>query len=140
MDLEKLRKLIADHEGCKLKPYIDSVGKITIGFGRNLSEVGINDREASMMMNADIIRAHKFLDSNYPWFRRLSDVRQMAILDMAYNLGGKNFKEFHKMISALALSQFGRAADEALNSLWAEQVGRRAVEIAGMIRSDELPE
>ena len=34
------------HEGLRLKPYRDTVGKLTIGVGRNLDDVGITRAEA----------------------------------------------------------------------------------------------
>lgn len=139
MDVEKLRNFIARHEGLRLKAYRCPEGKLTIGYGRNIEELGITKREASMMLNGDIIRVHGELDKNYPWFRRLSDNRQMALMSMCFSLGISRFKQFTKMTSALALSQWDRAACEALDSEWAKQVGDRAIEIAQMIKDDCAP-
>jgi lysozyme len=136
MDVEALRNLIARHEGLSLVPYRCSEGKLTIGYGRCLDELGITKREASMMLNNDIIRVHGELDKAYVWFRRMSPIRQMAIMSMNFNLGITKFRKFHKMISALALSQWDRAAIECLDSRWAKQVGDRAIEIATMIKTD----
>ena len=38
--------ILKEHEGRRLKPYTDTVGKLTIGYGRNLTDVGISDEEA----------------------------------------------------------------------------------------------
>ena len=44
-----ISQLIID-EGIKLKPYTDSVGKLTIGVGRNLNDVGISEDEARFLL------------------------------------------------------------------------------------------
>ena len=36
---EKARQLIKSHEGVRMTPYMDSVGKCTIGVGRNTSQI-----------------------------------------------------------------------------------------------------
>ena len=51
--------LIAKHEGLRLKPYKDSVGKLTIGYGRNLDDVGISQEEAEILFSADVAQARK---------------------------------------------------------------------------------
>ena len=48
--MNKLEKTLARHEGLQLKPYLDTVGKLTIGYGRNLDDVGISKGEALAMM------------------------------------------------------------------------------------------
>ena len=138
IDLPKLRELLIRHEGVRLNPYRCSAGKLSIGIGRNLDDLGITRREADMMLNNDIMRVYSELDKNYLWFRRLSYTRQMALISMNFNLGLTRFKGFTKMTSALALSQWDRAASECLASEWATQVGSRAIEIADMIRTDSL--
>ena len=52
---------------------------------------------------------------------------------MNFNLGINKLSQFHGMISALEAKNYTLAAQEALNSLWAKQVGDRAKQIAVMI-------
>ena len=40
----------------RLTPYRDTVGKLTIGVGRNLDDVGITDAEARFLLENDIAR------------------------------------------------------------------------------------
>ncbi len=72
-------------EGLRLKPYRDEVGKLTIGIGRNLEDVGISDSEANFMLGSDISRTEAGLDASLPWWRKLDDVRQSVMMDMAFN-------------------------------------------------------
>ena len=39
------------HEGLRLKPYRDTAGKLTIGVGRNLDDVGVSEAEAFALLN-----------------------------------------------------------------------------------------
>lgn len=51
-------QLVRD-EGLRLHPYIDSVGKLTIGVGRNLTDMGISQAETEMLLSNDIANAGK---------------------------------------------------------------------------------
>ena len=49
-----LQDLIEDlkrDEGFRSHPYRDTVGKLTIGYGRNLDDVGISEREAEQLLH-----------------------------------------------------------------------------------------
>ena len=58
MDLDALKAQLTRHEGLRLKPYRDTLGHLTIGVGRNLSEVGISEAEAIALLDADIQRRY----------------------------------------------------------------------------------
>ena len=59
----KLEALLRRHEGVRLKPYRDTVGKLTIGVGRNLDDVGITPDEATVLLRTDIDRTAAGLDA-----------------------------------------------------------------------------
>ena len=54
MNKVKLAEQLKKHEGIKLKPYTDTVGKLTLGIGRNLEDKGITEQEALFMLNNDV--------------------------------------------------------------------------------------
>ncbi len=124
--------LIRD-EGLRLKPYTDTVGKLTIGVGRNLDDVGISDAEARHLLRNDIMAAVRDLDRNIPWWRDLSEGRQRALLNMCFNMGWPTLSAFRKMLAALRTGDYDTAAAEALDSRWARQVGQRADRIAAAL-------
>jgi lysozyme len=128
-----LRDLIRD-EGLRLHPYVDSVGKITIGIGRNLSERGIARGEALLLAGNDIAGATADLDRNAPWWRSLSEPRRRALLNMTFNMGWPRVSGFAAMLAALRTGDYGAAGDAALDSVWARQVGARAQRIGDLIR------
>ena len=45
--------IIKEDEGCRLKPYTDTTGHITIGYGRNLSACGISKEEAEFFLKSN---------------------------------------------------------------------------------------
>ena len=130
--------MLIRHEGLRLKPYTDTVGKLTIGVGRNLTDVGISKQEAMYLLHDDIQKVQEQL-AEQSWFSGLNEARQMAITDMAFNLGLQGLLGFKKAIAALQAGDFASAASEMLNSKWAEQVGARARELANIVRTGELP-
>lgn len=134
--MNKLERELIRDEGLCLKPYFDTVGKLTIGVGRNLDDNGISEAEALMMLRNDIANSQQELEC-FSWFRQLDSHRKDAILNMHFNLGLPRLLSFKKMIAALEQGKWDKAADEALNSRWAEQVGERAVRISLIIRYGE---
>lgn len=134
-DLQSLDEMLIAHEGLRLKPYRDSQEKLTIGVGRNLEDVGISREEALALLHNDIERVKRELDANLPWWRTLSEVRQKVLISMAFNLGTNGLLGFNKMLSYLQDGDYSAAAEEMLASLWASQVGERAMELADMMEN-----
>lgn len=135
MSNELMIAWLKKHEGFNSHPYMDSVGKVTIGFGRNLDDVGISYDEAETLLLNDLQRAKDDLQG-FSWYPTLPHNVKDALINMMFNLGLTRFLTFKRMISALEDRDFTRAAIEALDSKWAIQVGNRAKDIALMIRQD----
>ena len=68
-------------------------------------------------------------------FAGVSVPRRVALLSMAFNMGGPRLAGFRQMRAAIAAGDWDRAAAEALDSRWARQTGKRAGHIAAMLRS-----
>lgn len=132
--MDALTKQLIIDEGMRLKPYRDTVGKLTIGVGRNLDDNGISEDEALVMLKNDIDQAFDEL-SQFDWFNSLKPVKQDALVNMCFNLGLPRLLSFKRMIAALEAGDYQTAADEALDSKWAVQVGERANRIAEVIRN-----
>lgn len=135
MNREALISQLIIDEGLQLKPYTDSVGKLTIGVGRNLNDVGISEDEARALLNNDVQRTQNALDAAFPLWRSLSENRQAVICNMAFNMGVSRVLDFRKMIHAIQAADFLGAAREMLNSEWARQVGKRADRLAEAMRN-----
>jgi len=134
MNLDLLKQELVRDESERLKPYHCTAGKLTIGVGRNLDDVGLSVDESAYLLGNDIARVMAELDKALPWWRGLSEVRQRALANMAFNLGVPRLKGFARMLAALQAGQWDEAATQALASKWAQQVGDRAKRIATMIK------
>ncbi len=131
----RIKRSLVLHEGHENFPYIDSVGKISIGIGYNLSDRGLDNDWINNQFQQDVNFFYKNL-CEFPWFHLLNEDRQIILIDMAF-MGWKRFLGFEKMIDALERRDYEKAALEILNSKWADEVKDRAVQLAEGIRTGE---
>jgi lysozyme len=144
---KKLKEILTRHEELRLWPYLCPAGKRTIGVGRNLDDKGLSKEEiamlldegisekvAEMLLDNDIADAIKECNQKFPWFDGLNEARTIVVISMVFNMGMPRFLGFRKTIGHIEAGRFGAAADEMLDSRWARQVGRRATELAQMMR------
>ena len=125
------------HEGLRLKPYRDSVGKLTIGVGRNLDDTGLREGEAMFLCFCDVALVERALDARLPWWRGLDPARRAVLIDMGFNLGVPGLLAFTDTLAAVKAGRFGDASQSMLRSRWAGQVGRRAATLSRMMRTGE---
>jgi lysozyme len=151
MNTDLLRKLLMQHEGMRLKPYWDTAEppKLTIGVGYNISgrgppqghtiealrDQGISQEFALQLLDDDIKTVVEHA-STFDWFPYISNIRQTVVCDMIFNLGLNKFKEFKKFIAAIDAADWRLASIEMLNSVWAHQVGERAIMLSRMMERD----
>jgi lysozyme len=122
-------------EGFSQHPYNDTVGCPTIGYGRNLRDVGISQAEAEYLLRNEVQQAIAGLDRSIPWINGLTQNRQSVLVDMAFNLGVGGLLEFKTFLNCLRSGDNEGAASAMLNSKWAGQVHARATNLANLIRS-----
>ena len=122
-------------EGFSEKPYKDSLGILTGGYGTNL-EVAHSANAWFAMMHAEVDETDAELQ-RFPWYTSQNDVRKSVLCDMAYNMGLDGLLHFPHMLSAVANGDYQTAHDEMLNSLWAKQVGQRATNLAALMLRGE---
>jgi len=134
--MQKVKEQLKRHEGLELKPYMCTSGKLTIGYGRNLEDKGISEKEADSMLTEDIIDVYESLNQ-FEWFAVLDKARAGVLVNMTFNIGFNGIQKFIKMINALSLKDYELAAKEMLDSRWARQVGGRATELAEQMRTGE---
>jgi len=119
-------ELIKKEEGYRQFPYTCSAGKLTIGYGFNLDDVGISEEEAELLLEFRLRKLEEEMFHTYYWFRYMSEARKAVVLSMIYQLGMNGLLKFKKMISALEDEDYTLAASEGLDSLWAKQTPERA--------------
>ena len=156
MDRTTLKNFIEEAQGRRLACYQNSEGIPCIGVGVNLLEernslridvlgraIGdlraareeLTDREVDWLLDGDVELA--ILDAQHliANFDDLDPVRQMVLVDMAFNLGRHRFAGFKRMRAAVIAARFEEAADEMVDSLWFRQVKSRAVRNVAAMRS-----
>lgn len=146
MNLELLEAELTRDEGLRQKPYKDSVGKLTIGIGHNLDDKGLSLAAIKFIFEEDVAEATVLLDRHLPWWKNVDEVRQRAILNLAFNLGvGPSDEDpkgklltFTNTLAAMARGDWEAAANGLSASKWAGQVGIRATRIITMIRTGSV--
>ena len=138
MDYKKIQTLLIRHEGIKLFPYRCSSNKLTIGVGRNLEEKGISKEEALFLLDNDIKHCEMDLATMiFPeQFYFFPDNIQMVLINMRFQLGGKGFRQFKKMIYAFQTVDYKEAVVQMKDSKWAGQVPTRAKELILMVENN----
>ena len=153
-----VNKLIA-HEGLRLQVYKDTLGIDTIGIGRNLEdrgitkeeldwmdipsmdavyEYGITEADAMYLAKNDVQIVEEELVRAHPCVEELDAVRQLVLMDMAFNMGVPRLRKFQKMWNAVHEKKFDIAAKEMLNSRWAVQVKSRSTKLAHAMHHGEF--
>jgi lysozyme len=133
-DRELLIEDVKAAEGYRARAYQDSVGVWTIGYGTNLQDLEI-DRETAERWCLDKLEiAEAECQSAFVWFEHLTPRRQRVLVEMTYNLGMTRLRGFHQTLAAIRAGDYDRAASQMLQSLWARQVGKRAIRLANMMR------
>lgn len=130
------KQLIAElkrDEGVRLKPYLCTAGKTTIGVGRNLDDVGISEAEADILLQHDIDQCVFELNATFNWYGRQTDARQRVLINMCFNLGLTRLLGFTNFLKAMEERDYDQAAIEMIDSHWATQVGERAFRLEKMM-------
>ncbi len=142
MIIQRFEKRLKLKEGLSLRPYLDSLGIWTIGYGVTSwlgSKVDIHWQpitieEATVMMHHHMIvaigDAQMFINN----WSDLTDVRQEVLAEMAYQLGGPKQRRFKRLKHFIELKLWEKAAHEMLDSKWSKQTPRRCYELARMMR------
>ncbi|MGM0646732.1 MAG: AAA family ATPase [Thermodesulfobacteriota bacterium] len=91
-------------------------------------------------LDADGERLATTLDSNLPFYHRLSPVRQRVLIEMAHQTSLQGFASFQNMLQALRKEDFTEAARQMRFSHWHLRVGRPASELAAVMASGEEKE
>ena len=86
------------------------------------------------MILAHRVRKIQFeLISRLPYWNRLSPIRQDVLINMAYNLGIEGLMKFKVTLSMIEAGRYEEAARQMLQSKWAKQVGKRAIDLSNMM-------
>ena len=129
MAFKKLKK----EEGYRQHPYKCTAGKLTIGYGRNLDDVGISELDAEYLLQNDIDKAIQELKYKFNWFDEQSNDVKLCLIDMTFNLGLAGLLKFKNMLFAIGIGNLRIARAELLDSSYARQLPSRSKRNADLL-------
>lgn len=137
-------------EGYKFLIYDDATGKpfkrgdtllgnLTVGTGLNL--MGPFDPAELQFLEQSRIAKLRDRLLGFPWYAALDFVRQVAIADIAFNLGVEGLLHWPHFLAAMAKQDYPAAVAEIRSdTLWVSQVkATRAGRLETMIETGEFP-
>jgi len=136
---EAVRRLLILDEGLRPFPYVDSVGKVTIGIGHNLTDCGISPAATDLLFEEDLSAAYHILDTLLPDWTTYEDPRQAALVSLAFNLGNR-LGQFHTFLANVSQRSWEAAGEALQHSLWFTQVGGRGPRLVGMLQKCQWPD
>lgn len=132
------------HEGFSSKPYKDSSGHWTQGYGRLLKSKKpfspVTEKQAYLWMLEDVTEIVSFFDQNIPWWRSLNSTRQQVLINLGYNLGPNGLMKFTSFLECMKSRQYTRASNMLLytkntKSRYWSQVGDRALHLSKAVKT-----
>jgi len=127
--------LYDDATGQKIVPGSIVKGHPTVGYGFALDVAPLTMSEAKPILSRRAKAAWDYLLAAIPWASDLSEPRQRALANMAYQLGTAGLLKFTDFLVLLEKGQYGAAADDLATTPWFKQSGDRAKRIQSLIRS-----
>ena len=100
-----------------------------IGYGTNI-EAGITQNMAALMSRSELATKLDELRELWPPLDAMPLRVQIALLDMAYQLGSHGVLGFGDMLAALEHKDYQGARAAALDSEWARETPNRAKRVA----------
>ena len=127
---DKLVNGIKKHEGFRDRPYFDSLGVGTIGYGTTW----ITEEEADMLLRNRLQSCISEIDSYIDELSvSIDEVRRAILYEMCYQLGIDGVKRFRKMWEALVDMDYEKASREMKTSRWHKQTPARCEYLAGVM-------
>ncbi len=144
-----LRRLLQRDEGCKLVPYLDSLGYWTIGYGHLIDRrkggklpdwikaFPILQDEADHLLVTDIVEKQNRLAQSWPGVDEMSELAQTVLVSMAFQLGVGGVLLFRQTLAALEDGRWADAAKAMRDSKWYAQTPKRAERLAMTIETQD---
>lgn len=151
MDRVLMKSEIKAEEGEKLQSYLDSLGYWTIGIGILIDPrkggdpapfglelrfgATITQAQSDILFNKHLDEKLAQLDARLPWWRKLDDVRQRVLVNMAFQMGINGLLGFENTLDMVESGDYQGAADGMLHSKWAAQTPARAKRLSDRMRT-----
>lgn len=133
---EAMRFTVYDdaNPGAKVGPGYRLIGHPTVGIGHALDLTPFTADQARTICGWDIDAKAPALYAAFPWMSSMSEPRQRALADMAFNMGVVGLQGFHTFLGLMQAGKFSEAAADLETTAWHRQVGARALRVEALIR------
>lgn len=129
------KAMFIEDEGYRHFPYLDTKGNLTIGIGHNLDAEGLSNPIIDRIFVEDLARTIKGCYRAFPDIATYSLPRQLALVNMAFQMGLQGLLGFRKTIALIREGRWEDAAIEAAESKWAKvDSPKRAARVIKMLR------
>ena len=139
---EVLKKRIREHEGFRDTPYLDSLGKATIGYGHLITDEDEFEEgkqypkdQLLKLFDKDFEKAEMGADQLVGHIQELHIEAKNIITEMVFQLGTTGVRKFRNMLDALESRDYQRASAEMLDSRWHAQTTNRCESLAKIMRT-----
>ena len=132
--VDQLVDTLKVEEGFRSKPYRDSRGFLTIGYGTNIS-IGITPVEGEILLRERLEITEQRLSKAWGPYQSQPDGIRAALLDMSYQVGIHGFLGFHKMLRDLQKGDYAAAAHEVRSSKWDHETPSRVERVASVFEA-----
>ena len=141
--LKKLLEVIKEEEGSKMQdgkhiPYRCSENKLTICYGLlidpDVPGAGITEAQAMMLLETTVNQFLVELRNNLPWYGDQPEDIQVAIANMAYQLGVPKLLTFKKTLDHIENGRYSMASAECKNSKWFQQTPNRCQRVSDVFK------
>ena len=138
-----LKKRIKKNEGFINKPYLDSLGYRTIGYGHLITKKEkkmirgkFSKKFLSNLFDKDFKIALTSYKKNFN-YKKHSKEKKEVLIEMIFQLGIKKQKKFVKMNKHMQNNDMFLAALEMKNSLWYKQTPKRVDGLISLLLKKE---
>ena len=138
-----LKNKIKKNEGFRNKPYLDSLGNPTIGYGHliikkeeKILKTKFSKKFLSSLFDKDFRKALTAYKNNFNYKKHSKDTKEVLI-EMIFQLGIKKQKKFVKMNKHIQDNNMFLAALEMKNSLWYKQTPKRVDGLINLLLKKE---
>ncbi len=152
--------LLSVDEGVMNKVYKDTAGNRTIGVGFNMDNpqargtwikadipesftavyvgtISLSDDSVTKLFNTTIKQILVDTRKLYPAIPTYPDTVQLALVNLAFNLGITKLKTFNTFNKYITESKFPEAAEDLLQTAWYSQVGNRGDRVVALLKGDD---
>ena len=140
-NLNDLKKRVKLHEGFSAKPYRDTLGKMTVGYGHLCVEDFWDENTEYTEAQLDRIFDKDF-DKAIEGAARvcqgmdLPDRKFGVFIEMTFQLGATGLSKFKKALAAAKDHDWQECHDQLLDSRWYKQTPNRAKQLAQIMLED----